>query len=148
VAFRYRLESLLRLQRGIERQEENRLLACVAHIAGLTARLHEWELSRITRQNAACAECAQGAPAAVLQQAVEWDRAAGELERNIRGELIRAEADRQKQLQKYQAARQKREILESLRDRQESEYRNSQLREMQEVLDEAFLLRLFHAQSH
>lgn len=47
----------------------------------------------------------------------------------------------EKQRLVYQAARQKREILENLRKRRFEEYRREQLRREQQRLDEAFLLR-------
>jgi len=145
MAFRYRLEALLRLQRSVEHQEENRLLACAARVAGLHAELRAWEALRLERKNAAWQDSAQGTPGILLQFAAEWDDAADRREKEIHERLKAAQAAQKKQMQVYREARQKREILEGLKERQESAYTTEELRRLQEGLDEAHLLQLFYA---
>lgn len=143
MAFEYRLESLLRLQRSIEHQEENRLLACAARVTGLKADLQAWEKLRLSRREQANSHLEQGTTAVFLQFAAEWDRAARALQKEIGRQLRAAEADRQKQMHGYRAARQKREVLESLKQRLQDTYTVEQLRRIQQSLDETYLIRNF-----
>jgi len=147
MAFQYKLESLLRFQRGLERQEENRLLACVARIAALKTELQGWEQARLAKKQNIYEGSESSVSGAVLQFIMEWDRAASKQEKAIRNELALAEQARVDQVEVYRAARQKREILESLREQQESEYVIEQLRNTQQTLDEAFLMRNFHSRN-
>jgi len=147
MAFQYRLESLLRLQRGLEHQEENRLLARVAAITALRTRLREWEQARLNRKAAICAGGEVSVSAAVLHLAMEWDRAAAEQQSALSKQLAAAERARLQQLQVYREARQKREVLESLREQQQSEYLVDELRQIQQNLDEAFLIHKFHTEN-
>jgi flagellar export protein FliJ len=144
MAFRYRLETLLRLQRSLEHQEENRLLVCVARVVSLSTELRNWEEERLRRRASLWTELEQGAPVTVVQFAGVWEQVARAKEKEIRRQLQAAEQARQQQLKLYRAARQKREILESLKERGQSIYVTGELRRTQQALDEAHLMRSFH----
>jgi flagellar export protein FliJ len=139
LAFRYRLEILLRLQRSVEHQEENRLLACAARIASLKNELQQWEEARLTRRNNVWADLEKGAPGTFLQFAALWDRAVSLHEKEILEKLHAAEKAREEQLHVYRAARRKREVLESLRHREETTHNSELLRRIQRELDDAHL---------
>jgi flagellar biosynthesis chaperone FliJ len=147
MAFRYRLEVLLRLQRSVEQQEENRLLACASRVASLRAELEALEQLRWARKQGAWTERSDGTPAVFLRFAADWDDRARGRQKEIQEQMKAAEAARLKQMAVYRGARQKREILEGLKDRQESAYTAEQLRALQQSLDEAHLLRSFFAES-
>jgi len=147
MGFQYRLESLLRLQRGLEQQQENRLLAIAAEIARLRTRLQEWEQARLHRKAAVCVDGEAGMSGAVLHLAMEWDRTAAEYQKAVSKQLAAAECARLQQLQLYRAARQKREVLESLREHEQSEYLVDQLHQIQLNLDETFLAHKFYRES-
>jgi flagellar export protein FliJ len=142
--FRYRLEILLRLQRSLEHQEENRLLACVARIASLKTDLQSWEEARLRRQASVWTDLQQGAPGTLLQFAGLWDQAVRAREKEVREQLRLAEQAREQQLKVYRATRQKRETLESLKEREKSAYTFEQLRRIQQDLDETHLTRSFY----
>jgi hypothetical protein len=142
MAFLYRLETLLRLQRSIERQEENRLLVQVARVSHFRTELQASESLRAQRKRAAWREHEESVRAIFLQFAAEWDAAARKREKGIQEQLKAAEAAQRKQMKVYQDARQKREILEGLKDQQESAYAMEQLRRIQKDLDEAHIFRL------
>jgi flagellar export protein FliJ len=142
--FRYKLETLLRLQRSLEHQEENRLLACVARIVTLKADLQAWEEARLQTRRNAQGDLQTGAPGALLQFAAEWDETVRERQNDIVGQLQAAEQLRGEQLKKYREARRKREVFEGLKERQESLYTTEHLRRIQHGLDEAHLLRSFY----
>jgi flagellar export protein FliJ len=141
--FKYRLEVLLRLQRSLERQEENRLLACVARVAILNAELQSWEQARFTRKQRTVEELQSGATGAMLQLAADWDAAARRKQGEVRKQLAAAEQARLQQMQIYRKARQKREVLDGLRERQETAYDQEELRQLQRTMDEMFLNRNF-----
>jgi flagellar export protein FliJ len=144
MAFRYRLETLLRLQCSLEHQEENRLLMCVTRVARLTTDLQEWEQARLRKKETIWADLGQGNPGSVLQFAELWERAVRAREVEIRRQLQLAEKAREEQLKTYRLARQKRETLESLKEREESVYATEQLRRIQQDLDEMHLARAFY----
>ena len=144
MAFHYKLETLLRLQRSLEHQEENRLLACVASITSLKNDICSWENARKCRRESIWRDLEQGAPGAVLQVSKLWEEAAHSEEKRLRQRLQLAEQAREKQLRMYRAARQKRETLESLKENGENAYVVDVLRRMQQDLDEAYLLRSFY----
>jgi flagellar biosynthesis chaperone FliJ len=143
MAFRYRLEVVLRLQRSVERQEENRLLACVAQLAKLNGELRALEEARVGRKMAAYDEMRTGAAGALLQVGSEWDKAVCEQQKSIHAQIRKAEEARLKQLQIYLQVRQKREVLDGLKDRRESSYDLEQLRRVQQSMDDTYLNRTF-----
>jgi flagellar biosynthesis chaperone FliJ len=142
--FKYRLEALLRLQRSLEHQEENRLLACVARVAQLKAHLQFWEHARFARKQRTVEELQEGARGIVLQLAAEWDAGARRKQAEIRKQIEAAERLRLQQLQVYREARQKREVLDDLRQRQQTTHDQEEFRRLQRTLDESFLIQTFH----
>lgn len=143
MAFRYKLESLLRLRRGLERQEEQRLLAIAAEVAHLRAQLQHLEQSRLADRRSLHRDLMQGSTGAALQFSVKCDESYFTAIESIRKDLARAEERRLAQLRRYQEARRKREMLESLRERQQESYDLEFARHEQQSADEAFLLRSF-----
>jgi flagellar export protein FliJ len=147
VAFHYRLQSVLRLRQGLERQEEQRLFAIAATVARLRAQIEELEQMRLETRRAAFQEIsssasgASGTSGSVLQFAAVCDAANAESQARLRMQLAEAERRRLEQLRVYKAARQNREILESLRERQETDYNREELRRQQERADDQFLAR-------
>jgi flagellar export protein FliJ len=141
--FAYRLEVLLRLQRSLEHQEENRLLACAARIVRLKAELQSWEAARMARKRRIMEDLERGASGIVLQIAADWDLAAHRKQAEIRKQIVAAEQARREQMRVYREARQKREVLDSLRERQQTEYNQEEIRKLQQTLDEMYLVRTF-----
>ena len=141
MAFRYKLEPLLRLRVSIERQEEQRLFAIAATVAklrGEIARLGEMQLAQ---KRELIEELKTGASGAVLQFMTVCNAAAEERRKVLLRTLKECEARRLEQLGVYQAARQKREILKGLRDQQSARYEMEFARHAQQSADEAFLYR-------
>jgi flagellar export protein FliJ len=140
MAFRYPLQSLLRLRQSIERQEEQRLFASAAVVARLRAQIQEFERARVEKRRAAVQEMMSGSSGAAMQFAALCDAAAERTYRKLRLELLEAERQRLEQLSVYQHARQKREIFEGLRERREIIYERELAHREQERADEAFLI--------
>ena len=142
--YRFKLESLLRLQRSIERQEENRLLACTAEIVRLNALLNDWKQARFQKKENLWSELGHGSPAAFLHISSMWEQAVCLREKQILEQLRLAEQARQHQMEVYRGSRRKRETLESLRQHDLTQYTIRQLHRIQQELDETHLMRSFY----
>ncbi len=141
MAFRYPLQSVLRLRQSIERQEEQRLFAFAAVVARLRAEIEEFERTRLETGRAALREMTSGCSGATVQFAAICEAAGADTQRRLQVQLEDAEEDRLEQLTVYQSARQRREIFEGLRERQEAVYEREAAHREQESADEAFLIR-------
>lgn len=142
--YRFKLEPLLRLQRSVEHQEENRLLACTAEIVRLNGLLNDWKEARLQKKENLWSELGQGSPAAFLHIGSMWEQEVRAREQQLHEQLRLAEQARQQQLEVYRASRRKRETLESLRQHDLTQYTVRQLRRVQQELDETHLTRLFY----
>jgi len=143
MAFRYSLQNVLRLRSSLERQEEQRLFAAAAMVAKVRAEIEQLENDHFARQRQAHEEIAAGSFGATFEFLATCEAAFKRAQQALRQKLEQAEKERIKQLQRYKEARQKREILEGLRDRQEAAYDLEFSRHEQQRADEAHLLRLF-----
>jgi flagellar export protein FliJ len=143
MAFRYPLQSVLRLRQSLERQEEQRLFAIAAVVARLRAELEALDLSRLEARRATLQDMTESLPGAVMQFAALCDAASLGNRRKLLEQLAQAEHQRIEQLRIYQGARQKREVLEGLRDRLETIHNRELAHREQERSDENFLVRRF-----
>lgn len=144
--FRYRLEAILKLQRSIEKQEENRLLACAAKVVALRNEMNAWENERKNRKCLAAEELKTGSTGAAMNLTAEWDSTVRQKQRELGKLLLQAEEVRRAQLAKVQQERQKREVLQGLKDRLEGAYDQEELRKVQQVMDDLFLTRVSYYQ--
>jgi len=143
MAFRYSLQTVLRLRRSLERQEEQRLFAAASVVARLRVEIEQLEQDHFAQQAQTYQELAAGSFGATFEFLAACEAAFKQARQALRLKLEQAEKERMKQLQRYKEARQKREILEGLRDRQEATYDLEFSRHEQQRTDEAHLLRLF-----
>jgi flagellar export protein FliJ len=143
--FRYRLQSVLRLRRSLEHQEEQRLFALAAVVNRLRAELESRQQRDLAERRAALAEMQVLSSGAQLQFRAVCDAAAQRAILGIRAQLQEAERKRLEQVKVYQEARRKREMFESLREQQEAIYDRELAHREQQSADEAFLIRKFLA---
>jgi len=143
MAFRFSLLNILRLRGALERQEEQKLILLAGDVARLRSTIESLDEGQLLEQCAALKQLAEGSVGAELQFAnlclTAYDRA----RKQRMGELQVAEARRLEQMQAYREARQKRETLDGLRERQETAYILESTRREQQRADELFLLRMF-----
>ena len=144
MAFRYALQSLLRLRRSLERQEEQRLFAFAATAARLRGALEDLQQADLSQRRAALSEMEESSSGAQLQFRVACDAASLQTIQRVKRQLVEAERLRVEQLKTYQKSRQAREILEGLRERQAELYERDQTRHRQQRADETFLADTFH----
>jgi flagellar biosynthesis chaperone FliJ len=145
MAFRYALQSLLRLRESIERQEEQRLFAIAALVARLRADIEHLHQAGVAARRAELREMVTVSSGAFVQFAEVCQAALSKARRKLELQLEEAERKRLHQLREYQAVRQKREILQGLRDRQEAAYELDYARHEQQKADEAFLIRKYRS---
>ena len=139
--FRYTLQTLLRLRESLEHQEEQRLFVAAAGVARLRSELQLFREAELQSQRGVQQELIAGSSGALLQFAELCRATASEVRKSLELRLEGAERKRLDQLHLYQAARQKREILQGLRQRQEAAYQYEFARQEQQAADEAFLIR-------
>jgi flagellar export protein FliJ len=142
MAFHFALDAVLRLHHGQERMERLRLDAILSELA--QARLLLDEINQISSESRRLfqrqmGETLTGAEIQFESQRVEGIKAARLSLQTRHSEL---EQRRTAQTQTYLQARQRREILENLRQRKLDLYRIEQSRREQQGLDDLFLMRL------
>ena len=143
MAFRFTLQSVLHLRQGLEWREEQRLLACAAVVTRLQDDIVQLDETHANQKRATLQELQMGSCASVLQFADVCDAAYSQKRMTLLKELREAEQKRLAQLQIYQNARQKREILDGLHERQKAAYDLEFARREQQRADEVYLLRAF-----
>jgi flagellar export protein FliJ len=141
MAFRYPLQSILRLRRSMEHQEEQRLLALAAIVARLRSELETLQALEMAERRAALQGMEDSSTGAQLHFGAIREAAGAQAIQQLTTQLRDAERDRVEQLKIYHGAKQKREIFESLRKHQQDLYDLDFARREQQRNDEAFLLR-------
>jgi flagellar export protein FliJ len=141
--YRYPLQSLLRLRESLERQEENRLFAIAAQVAALRAQIEQLRENEAQWRRAELQEIQEGIAGATLQFAADCADATRIACKKVEVALADLERKRLVQLTAYQAACQKREVLQGLRERKETAYEMEAAHSEQQMLDDGFLLRTY-----
>lgn len=141
MAFRFTLQPVLRYRQSLEERERLTLQSLLAKRAGLLQALEQAQTARRQRQ-IAMRRALQNAPTAAVELHVSLAMLNGiaSQQESLRSSLALLEDEVARQTARYRAERQKREMLESLRESQLREYRVRQQRREQAVLDELHLL--------
>lgn len=139
--FRFSLESILRLRDGQERLERTRLLSLNAEVARLKLEIEALEAEVQEARKRLRENLAGGLSGAEIQFELVCERLRAEHARELEAKFQEAKRKVAKQQVVYRLARQKRRILENLRERRKDVYAREQSRREQQALDEAFSLR-------
>jgi flagellar export protein FliJ len=140
MAFRFSLRPILRLRTSYERLERLRLLALAAAIVRVRGEIAALERESREARGRMREGLALGLTGAEIQFDTVCEQFRTDRKQVLETQLTELEGKQQRQRVAYQAARQKREILENLRERQWNEYRQKQARREQQRLDELYLL--------
>jgi flagellar export protein FliJ len=141
MTFHFSLEAVLKLRASFERLEQNRLLLIAAALVRVREALASLARDFSEAEKQTLAKLAAG----IFGAELDFDRRIQQNFRERRVALERREAELLAKLatqqRAYQNAKNRREILEELRDRRLAQYRSEQQRREQQRLDELFLLR-------
>jgi flagellar export protein FliJ len=140
VPFHFSLQAVLRLRASYEHMEKLRLLAIVAAIVRAREEIAALENESRAARKSTQGRLGKGVVAGELHFDASTERVRMERKRGAAARLAELEKKQEVQRQAYRIARQKREILANLRERQWADYRHDQARREQQRLDESFLL--------
>jgi flagellar export protein FliJ len=139
MGFRFPLEALLRLRVTLTRQEEMRLEA-ISQKLGAARHQRELLLKRKREYEVKfAADMTAGLPAGEVQFRYTGRRGLAEAEKQIDQTILALERAWQEQQQKFIEARQRQEVMETVRDGQLATYQEDQRRRDQQMVDDLFL---------
>jgi len=139
--FRFPLQAVLHYRQSLEHQQELRLRTANQQVARVQ---HLIELADGHRQDLYASqseELRQGISAAELQFGLLYEKELLRQRHELEQRLAQVQQLREQQREIFRRARQAREILENVRDRQLESYRKEGARREQRGLDDLFLLR-------
>ncbi len=142
MAFHFTLAAVLRYRQSLEEREELRLHGLLVRRATWSRELEQSRDARLQLRTAIHRPLQQAAIAAAeIQFAVAQLHGLEGQQALLESRLRKLESEIAQQTARYRQERQKRELLESLREVQWREYRVRQQRREQAMLDELHLLR-------
>ncbi|MGD0426568.1 MAG: flagellar export protein FliJ [Candidatus Acidiferrales bacterium] len=146
--FHFSLQAVLRLRTSYEQMEKLRFLAAAAAVVRAREEIAALEEETRAARQSQQGRLGKGVLAGELHFAVSSEGVRVQRKRAMAARLAELEKKQEAQRQAYQAARQKREILENLRQRKWDDYRREQARREQQQVDESFLLHLAAGSGH
>jgi flagellar export protein FliJ len=141
MAFRFSLQSVLRIRETLERVELQKLQALIAQANAARAEIEALARDRENSWRALQQAAVGGVSGVELQVETQREQARAVRRQELARKLTAAEQAERQQLARYRQARQQREILSTLRENQLAAYNLEESRRQQQVLDELFLLR-------
>jgi flagellar FliJ protein len=142
MAFHFTLEAVLRYRQTLEEREQQRLQSLLAARVTLRQELERMGERRIHLLTALEQSLEQAPmPAVEIELVTAQLNGIERQQEMLRARLGKLEMEIAEQAARYRQARQQREVLESLRERQWRDYRLIQQRGEQAALDELHLLR-------
>ncbi len=141
MAFRFRLDAVLRFREGVEHTEEAALYRIVREIADAEADLQQVNTRQDQLRGQREHDLTQTLPGVHLLEIAERELELKDAADALRLRLQELEIQRVKQLAVYQSAHQDREVLSELREQQRKAYELEQKRQEQMMLDDLFLAR-------
>jgi DNA mismatch repair ATPase MutS len=141
MAYRFSLDALLRLQRSLEVQQEQRLLAISGLVAKLENQIEILESSCRAGKRAAIRALQEIGNIADLHFAINVEQLVARKRDELLDELKRAREEKKEQTERYHEIHRRTETLASLDAEQRDEYKTTLSRRDQQLSDEVFLMR-------
>jgi flagellar export protein FliJ len=141
MAFRFKLDAVLRFRDGVEHTEEAALYRIVREIADAEAELQQIKINQDRLREQREQELILKLPAVHLLEIAERELELKNTAEELRLRLQQLEAQRVKQLAIYQSAHRDREVVSELRHHQKQAHELEQRRQEQKTLDDLFLAR-------
>ena len=142
MAFHFTLAAVLKLRESIERQEYLALEKIHLEITRTQNELKQVEQQQTELQQSRDTQLAGSIPSIHLQNIFEQVAALEQRKDVLRAALAELDKKREQQLKIFKEARQKKEVLESLRERQHSIYVREETKRLQTLMDDLYLARL------
>ena len=142
MAFRFSLAAVLNLRKSVERQEYLNLEKIHQEIVKVQNQLSEAEQRKAELQQSRDAQLIESMPSVLLQSLYEQVFAVERHIDSLKTLLSELAIKKDQQIKTYTQARQKREVLESLRERQQATYLLQENKRQQALMDDLFLARL------
>ncbi|MGA2414033.1 MAG: flagellar export protein FliJ [Candidatus Sulfotelmatobacter sp.] len=139
--FQFPLQDVLHFRQSIEHQQELRLRAANQQVARVQHLIEEADAQRQNLYANRSQELSQGVSAAELQFGLLYEKDLLRQRKELEPQLAQSQQLRDQQREIFRRARQARETLESVRDRQLELYKKDAARREQRSLDDLFLLR-------
>jgi flagellar FliJ protein len=141
MAFRFTLGAVLKYREALEQRERAALEKAQLEIALLEMQIGKAEEDLSLLEQRRDCELKRGMPAIHLQQAIEQEHTVVQLKDDLTKKREELRLKRLGILKAYEDVRQKRELMERLRERRFAEYTRKQAKAEQAVLDDLFLAR-------
>lgn len=138
--FHFSLQPILKLRLSYERLERLRLLGLVAVMVRVREEMAALEQESADARRRLQRTLGTGLAGVELQLEAACEKLRADRKQALEARLADLSQKHEKQRLIYLSARQKREILENLRDRKWEEYRREQNRREQRQVDEMYLL--------
>jgi flagellar export protein FliJ len=142
MAFHFSLAAVLKLRESIEQQEYLNLEKIHQEIAHAQAEIAKSELRQGELQQDRDTQLPGSMPSIHLQSIFEQIFALEQRKDALKAALAELAIKKDQQLKIYNQARQKREVLESMRERQYTLYQREETKRQQALMDDLFLARL------
>jgi len=141
MAFRFPLESILRLRQNLERQQELLLYQANQKVFALTRQIEELDAGMTENARYESARLQSGVSAAELQFDLLCRSVLLQWRHDLATKLTEARSQRDAQAESFRQARRQREVIETLRRHQLQAYNQHEARQDQRRADDLFLLR-------
>jgi len=141
MGFVFSLQTLLRVREIFEQAELQGLQTIAAQVDATRAEMETLDRLAEEDRREVWQDSLSGLSGAELRFHLQREAARREQYESLGQKLLQLETARQAQQARYLQARQQREILSTLRERQEAEYKIEQSRREQRAVDELFLMR-------
>ncbi|MGA8108009.1 MAG: hypothetical protein WBD46_05890 [Acidobacteriaceae bacterium] len=138
MGFRFPLASILRFRESVEHQEELELRKVQLEVAGVRRSVEQATLEIAIAQQARETAMQQPLPAAHLQSMLRAADVSIEKKKTLLATLQKLEEQSAEQMQRYQTAHRKRQMLSDLEARHQDGYELQQVKAQQKTLDDLF----------
>ena len=142
MAFRFSLSAILNLRKSIERQEYLNLERIHQEIAKVEVQITQAEQQKSAIQQSRDTQLTESVPSVFLQSLYEQVFALEQCMGSLKVLLVELAKKKDQQIKVYTEARQKREVLESLREKQHAAYVLEDNKRQQTLMDDLYLARL------
>ena len=137
--FNFQLATVLKFRQGMEQREYIALERIQHEIVSTAAQLEQLETARQLAVRGTDSNLRKGTPAILLQTDLDQEQALEQEKKKLRIRLGELDNQKTQRLKQYEIARQKREVLEELRNRQFESFTREQAKREQAQIDDMFL---------